>query len=130
MKHPHIEITVRGFHIDVFGHVNNSRYLEFLEDARWAIFSKTLSALREQNLSLVIVNININYRRPALIDQKIAIDAELVRFGNTSFVIEQKVTDADNSEIVFADAAVTSVILDQAGKPLHLDDKLRHLLFV
>ncbi len=29
----HTHIKVRGFHIDVFQHVNNARYLEFLEEA-------------------------------------------------------------------------------------------------
>lgn len=30
------QIRVRGYHEDRFGHVNHARYLEFLEDARWA----------------------------------------------------------------------------------------------
>jgi len=30
------QIKVRGYHEDRFGHVNNARYLEFLEEARWA----------------------------------------------------------------------------------------------
>ena len=33
-----IEIKIRGYHLDLFGHVNNARYLEFLEEARWAMF--------------------------------------------------------------------------------------------
>ena len=32
------EVRVRGFHVDVYQHVNNARYLEFLEDARWHFF--------------------------------------------------------------------------------------------
>ena len=35
MKTYSSDITVRGFHIDVFGHTNNARYLEFMEIARW-----------------------------------------------------------------------------------------------
>ena len=36
---PHqIRIKVRGYHLDVFQHVNNARYLEFLEEARWTYF--------------------------------------------------------------------------------------------
>jgi len=27
----HIEIKIRGYHIDMFRHVNKARYLEFLE---------------------------------------------------------------------------------------------------
>ena len=37
-----IELTVRGFHCDMFAHVNNARYLEFLEDARWDWLNKTI----------------------------------------------------------------------------------------
>ena len=33
-------ISVRGYHEDRFGHVNNARYLEFLEEARWAQFAE------------------------------------------------------------------------------------------
>ena len=33
-------IPVRGYHLDVYGHVNNARYLEFLEEARWAYFGE------------------------------------------------------------------------------------------
>ena len=36
----HTEIMVRGYHLDMFGHVNNARYLEFLEEGRWTFFDK------------------------------------------------------------------------------------------
>ena len=29
------QIKVRGYHLDGYQHVNNARYLEFLEEARW-----------------------------------------------------------------------------------------------
>lgn len=35
-----IVLKVRGYHVDVFGHVNHARYLEFLEEARWAFFEE------------------------------------------------------------------------------------------
>ncbi|WOD06656.1 acyl-CoA thioesterase [Marinomonas sp. GJ51-6] len=35
-----IQIKVRGYHLDVFQHVNNARYLEFLEEGRWAFFDE------------------------------------------------------------------------------------------
>jgi acyl-CoA thioesterase FadM len=33
-----IKLTVRGYHLDGYNHVNNARYLEFLEEARWQYF--------------------------------------------------------------------------------------------
>ena len=35
------QIKVRGFHIDVYQHVNNGRYMEFLEEARWEFMDHT-----------------------------------------------------------------------------------------
>lgn len=32
-----IKIKIRGYHTDSYQHVNNARYLEFLEEARWQI---------------------------------------------------------------------------------------------
>lgn len=34
------QIKVRGYHLDVYQHVNNARYPEFLEEARWDGFGK------------------------------------------------------------------------------------------
>lgn len=33
-------IKVRGYHLDLFQHVNNARYLEFMEEGRWAFFDE------------------------------------------------------------------------------------------
>ena len=35
------EIVIRGYHVDIYGHVNNARYLEFLEEDRWAVLEAT-----------------------------------------------------------------------------------------
>ena len=58
------QIKVRGYHLDVYQHVNNARYLEFLE-ARWDGLenSDSFQWMTEKNIAFVVVNININYRR-------------------------------------------------------------------
>ena len=33
-----VRLRVRGYHLDGYGHVNNARYLEFLEEGRWGYF--------------------------------------------------------------------------------------------
>jgi len=59
------EIIVRGFHIDVFSHVNNARYLEFMEEARWVVIDKYFDLKRMQTKGIIFVVVNINYRRLA-----------------------------------------------------------------
>ena len=53
-------IKVRGYHLDLYSHVNNARYLEFLEEARWSFFEdkSDLPRFMKSGLALIVVNIN------------------------------------------------------------------------
>lgn len=108
-----IEIKIRGYHMDLFGHVNNARYLEFLEEARWAAFEKTvdLQELARKGWAFTVVNININYRRPALMNDVICVETEVTQWGRRSAVIQQTVKHKGTGTVL-ADAAVTFVIVD------------------
>ncbi|UVO09497.1 YbgC/FadM family acyl-CoA thioesterase [Pectobacterium polonicum] len=123
-------ITVRGYHIDVYQHVNNARYLEFLEEARWQ-WLETLPAfgwMQSNNIAFVVVNININYRKPAVLGDALCIDSELLQMNTKSGVIGQKITRvSDDSDV--ADATLTFVCIDlltQKALPLK-GELLEHL---
>ena len=108
-----IDIKIRGYHLDLFGHVNNARYLEFLEEARWAAFEKTvdLEALARKGLAFTVVNININYRRPALINDVLSVETSISQWRRRSAVIRQEVKNKEGGEMA-ADAEVIFVIFD------------------
>lgn len=108
-----IDIKVRGFHLDVFGHVNNARYLEFLEEARWAIFDNKLGleALARDGFMFTVVNININYRRPAYLHDILSVETSLAKSGTRSAILHQSVKIKKDRKII-ADADVTFVMLD------------------
>ncbi|MGO2075668.1 MAG: acyl-CoA thioesterase, partial [Pseudoalteromonas sp.] len=67
------EVIIRGYHLDGYQHVNNARYLEFLEEDRWACMSEELEYFSQQGVTWVIANININYRLPATLGQSLII---------------------------------------------------------
>ena len=54
------EIKVRGYHLDLYGHVNNARYLEFLEEARWAFAETNLDFDEWQRRGIAFSVVNIN----------------------------------------------------------------------
>jgi len=121
------EIIVRGFHLDGYGHVNNARYLEFLEAARWDYFSNilTLDFLQKKNLIYTVVNININYRREATLDQVLTVSCKLKQIRNRSFIIEQTIALKDSGEVV-ADALVTAVMVDtNTRRAVVIDDEIK-----
>jgi len=123
------KITIRGYHLDAYQHVNNARYLEFLEEARWQYFDNiSNAAYQELGISFFIVNININYRLPATLGDVIDIKTEVAKIGNTSMTFSQKIF-LDGTDKLICDAAITFVILDQkTEKPLKIDEQLKSLL--
>lgn len=124
------EIRVRGYHLDVFGHVNNGRYLEFLEEARWAIFDNkvNLEDLARSGFMFTVVNININYRSPALLHDVLVIESALSTMGNHSAVIHQHVKNKKTGKTV-VDADVTFVMFNaKTGKTESLEGELKETL--
>ncbi|MDL2269505.1 acyl-CoA thioesterase [Desulfosarcina sp. OttesenSCG-928-G17] len=124
------EIRVRGYHLDVFGHVNNGRYLELLEEARWAIFDDKLDleSFARDGFMFTVVNINISYRSPALIHDILVIETYLASMGEHSAVIHQHVKNKKTGKTI-VDADVTFVMLDvKTGKAALLEGNLKETL--
>lgn len=123
-------IKVRGYHLDVYQHVNNARYLEFLEEARWQWLEEAdaFNWLVEQRLAFVVVNININYRRPAVLGDVLEIESEITQLNGKSGIIAQRVLLA-GEETVVADAALTFVCIDlRSQKAVSIEGELRQRL--
>lgn len=125
------QIKVRGYHLDVYQHVNNARYLEFLEEARWAAGlenSESFHWMMARNIAFVVVNININYRRPALLGDLLTIRSSVQQLNGKSGVLSQIVTRESESDVV-ADALITFVCIDlKTQKALPLEGELRDKL--
>ena len=102
-----IRVKVRGFRLDVYGHVNNARYLEFLEDARWTLIESEidLEKWRQLGFGFTIVKITINYRKAARLNDVLEIRTRLEKLGGKSGVFKQEITLASTGEPV-ADAEV------------------------
>jgi thioesterase-3 len=123
-------IKVRGYHLDVYQHVNNARYLEFLEEARWQWLEDVdaFHWLMEQQLAFVVVNININYRRPAVLGDVLNIESEVSQLSGKSGVIAQRVLLTTDHSVV-ADAALTFVCIDlRTQKAVPMEGELRERL--
>ncbi len=122
-----IEIKVRGYHLDLFRHVNNARYLEFLEEARWSLLESrgNLELLEKRGYAFAVVNININYRRAAFMGEILQIATSVKTIGARSCVMRQLVT-LQGADTVVADADVTFVIVDtHTDKAAPLEGELR-----
>jgi thioesterase-3 len=85
------EFEIRTYHCDSFGHVNNARHLELLEEARWR-FSEEIGLtpmLREHNVGFIIIDMRLRFRAPVFEGQTIRIETSLVTLGSASGEVKQ-----------------------------------------
>ncbi len=124
-----IEVKVRGYHVDLYGHVNNTRYLEFLEEARWQFAEGhlDLAAWQKKGIGFSIVNININYRRPAFLGDVLEIRTGLSKLGKSSGTIHHEIVHKGTENLV-TDADITFVMVDaEKNKPVPIKGELREM---
>jgi thioesterase-3 len=121
-----IKIKIRGYHTDLYKHVNNARYLEFLEEARWQMVEEflDLNDFMKRGLSFFVVNINISYRSPAKVNDIILIKTGLSRISNKSVIWRQEITNTSTGKICIQ-ADITFVIADNTGKAIALTDEIK-----
>ncbi len=123
------EIKIRGYHTDLYQHVNNARYLEFMEEGRWQMIEDhlDLTAFMEGGYLFFVVNINISYRSPARVGDTVLVHSGLKKIGNKSAVIRQQII-SKATKAVCIDADVTFVIADTSSKALKLEGELKEKL--
>ncbi len=122
-----IEIKVRGYHLDIYSHVNNARYLEFLEEGRWAAFENIgdIKTILSRGCALTVVNINISYLSSATAGDILVLTTDLLRTGNKSITVSQKIYKKEGMVPVI-DAEVTFVVVDiKTGKSIPLNEEIR-----
>jgi thioesterase-3 len=122
-----IDHTIRGFHCDAYGHVNNARYLEFYEECRWDFLQPAIeeSFFESRDLIFVVVNINISYKKPLLPNTHVEIICESMKFNNMSMVIHQQIIDKSN-DVLCSEADITFVLLNKTtGRPTEITNEIR-----
>jgi YbgC/YbaW family acyl-CoA thioester hydrolase len=121
-----LEIVVRPTEIDVNGHVNNAKFVEYLEWGReewYDLNGLTYDRLAAMGALTVTVNVNLNFRRECRQGEILAIVTRPDRLGRTSFAFRQEIRKQDGH--VAADAVVTLVTIDPASrKPRPVPEEL------
>lgn len=120
---------IRGYHCDSYGHLNNARYLELFEDARWNWLDEAgiVQPIRDKGLLFFVVSITVNYRLPVDDGLRIEIRTSLKEFGRKKLVLQQLILQ-EGTERVLTDALVSFVLFNvHDNKAQLLGDDLKEL---
>jgi YbgC/YbaW family acyl-CoA thioester hydrolase len=108
-----LETVVRCTEIDVNGHVNNAKFVEYLEWGREEWYDRqgfAYGRLKGLGAITVVVNVTLNFRQPCHQGDRLRIITWPERRGRSSFALAQRIDRADGT--VVADAVVTLVTVD------------------
>lgn len=119
---------VRGYHCDAYGHINNARYLELCEEARWQVVHKIMDkpVFIKKGLQFFIVHIDAHYIHPAKPGENLTIETSIHKIGSTSCVFLQEMVKED--KVVFS-AKISFVLFSSIHKlPARIDQNLSEIL--
>lgn len=123
-----IRVTVRSYQLDFLGHVNNSVYFNWLEQARLSLFEElgfSVDALIAGEWLNNVVHVAVDYREPVHFGDRLLIGTRVQRLGRTSVALAHRIERDDANQELVAEARVVVVWLDGEGKPTSLPPRLR-----
>lgn len=88
MDYLEIEIYVRFCETDELGHVNNTSYFRYFEEAR-AKFFDVIYPDRSPSFSFIIASISCDYIQQAFAGEILIVNTIVNKIGNKSFTITQ-----------------------------------------
>lgn len=117
-------MPLRWSDLDAFNHVNNARYLTFLEQARIQWFQTIGETWITEEAAPVVANITLNYKMPIEYPAEIAVELFTERLGNSSITIGHRILSADGT--LHCDGSVVMVWIERAGgRPTALPEAVR-----
>jgi thioesterase-3 len=109
-------LEVEASDLDELEHVNNARYLDYLERARttWydeaGLIERCVGEVERPEFGTVVVNVNIDFRAECHAGERLEVVTNPARVGTKSFVVSQRIQKEDGT--LAAQAEVTSVVMD------------------
>lgn len=113
----HILIDARYSDLDPQWHVNNVRYLTFMEQARlkYLLHLGLWDGHDFNCLGMIVADIHISYIAPMLFGQTARMELRVARMGNKSFNFEYQLTDETSGKLLAKGESVM-VAYDYAGQ--------------
>jgi len=131
--HRHL-VEVRLSDTDAMGHVNNARYLTYVEIARVAYYEQVTGnalpiGVHGAMEGMILAEIRMTYRSPAFYGETITIETRVERIGRTSFAMVHRMTAPESRYgaarlVAVADSVLVSYDYQQEH-PIPVPDEWR-----
>ncbi len=98
--HHSVDLQTRFNDADMLGHLNNTVYLVFMDLGKTRYFADVMGGRIDwHHIDVVVVHVECDYFAPAFIDEPLAVATTVVRVGEHSFTLEQRIYNTTTGQI-------------------------------
>lgn len=124
-----VRMPLRWGDMDAMGHVNNTLYFRYLEQARIEWFEALDCPPDPAGIGPVIISAHCTFIKQLRYPGEIEVSTLVGEFGRSSFHTLQRITRVDAPEVLYAEGGAKVVWVDQRlEKSLPLPDAMRERL--
>lgn len=126
------EIRVRYGETDQMGVVYHGNYAQFLEVARveWLrSINISYKKMEDDGIMLPVVNLNINFKKPALYDELIVVKTKLREKPGLKITVDQEIYNKNNDLLTISEITLVFVNMQTKRPMLCPEDLLLKLGF-
>jgi acyl-CoA thioester hydrolase len=127
------DVEVRLSDTDAMGHVNNARYLTYVEIARVAYYERVTGnalpiGVHGAEEGMILAEVRVTFRAPAFYGETLAVETRVTRIGRSSFTMEHRISAPESrygARCLVAVADSVLVAYDYAAEqPVPVSDSL------
>lgn len=114
-------VTIKEFHLDTFGHVNNAVYLQIYEEARWQFITENgygVDKIKHTGLGPVIIEIKIRFLKELRLRESIIIHSQTGEYSGKIGTMKQWITNSDG--VLCSDVEMKIGLFDTENRKLVL----------
>lgn len=114
-----LQLKVRHYEVDEYGHVNHANYVHYLETARVEALQAVglpLGEMRRQGYLIVAAELAVKYHAPARSGETLEITTHIRELRGARSIWAQEIRETASRRLVVT-AEVTGAFMTEAGRP-------------
>lgn len=126
---PEVDIYVRFCETDAGGHVSNTSYFLYFEEARTKFFGTIGFGLKDRkNFNFIVARIECNFIAQSYASQILSVTTGVSKIGTKSYTLVHEIKDADTGALIANGSAVIVCYNFQEQHSIEIPTNLRTTL--
>jgi acyl-CoA thioester hydrolase/thioesterase-3 len=123
------EIPVRPDDIDMFQHVHNSRYLDYIQAARYdqmvRCYKMSMEEIMIMGYGFVVKKAELNFKRALIMGDVMLISTQVKEFNGSDIVVEFEIVNKKNEKISCDGFMLYTMINLKTGRSEKVPDEIQ-----